>query len=280
MRATLLAFLAFAACSSSPGGASTTGGESSGTGRGSSSAGASSAGSSSGGGSGATSGTAGSSGGSSGVATGSSSAASSGSTGGSNGSTTRGSSGSTGSSKSGSCIGTDCSFVPDGGSMIGGNCGCEADCCGDGLHCVFSYGNGICEPSCGSNADCPEPYTACARGLCAPVFCGSPTANGQFSGPCTVVSPGDGMCSVPVGGGTLVVLDGGGWLGLCVLTGTAATGTACDATGTRSDSSQLCVSGDVCAGQCLQTCGADGGCPAGKSCRVYCECSEVFTACF
>jgi hypothetical protein len=213
-----------------------------------------------------------------------SSGAGSGSTGTNMGTATGGSStgGTSGGLNGGSSTGAGCLPTPDGGPSpyIGANCTGSDTCCG--LACTFSGGLGNCEPSCATTADCPLSYTVCAAGECTTALCGR-SDGGGFNGPCNLEDAGDGNCVA----GEIVALDGG-YLGLCVQSGTAATNDPCDGNALRTEPSLLCASGDVCSSsdgnpRCFQNCNVlaqDAGCPAGTTCQPYWEGGNGFTACF
>jgi hypothetical protein len=285
MRCVTLALAGLVACSN--GGAPDGGTSAASSSGSSSSSGSTSGGTSSGSSSGATSSSSSTHGSSSG---GSSSGTSTrtASTTSSTSSSSGGSSSSSGGFDGGFCDGHFGGATPEYGyCSLDTDCACPFACNPDDPPFGFSGGLGsVCEYPCTSNADCPEVFTACQGGYCAYDLCdvtktidGS-APNGAASGTCDSSDAGDGTCVVE----NDAVL---GVIAVCLQGGSSTT--TCSGTALRTDSSSLCVAGDVCvagadAGSCRPGCQPnDGGaCPSGLGCGAIDPSGtfQDFGACF
>jgi hypothetical protein len=149
-----------------------------------------------------------------------------------------------------------------------GSCGCPFQCVYDPL--AFFGGSRtfvpspyVCERGCQTNQDCIGLRTRCAGDVCSVAACGADSGNGTYDSSCSMGDQAsDGTCVVLVG------VDGGD-AAICEQAG-ASDGGCLDNGALRSQSSDLCLPGDVCAGgQCSQLCDPTTPCPATQSCFMF-----------
>ncbi len=125
-------------------------------------------------------------------------------------------------------------------------------------------GSTYCQYACQQTSDCASALQVCQSNTCHQNYCGGPTGNGGYAGPCSVNDAGDGFCDP--------FFEGGQTLGLCELAGAAAVGASCAFQPTRSTpASQLCGVNAICENTCVSACDPleINSCAAGTVCTPY-----------
>ncbi len=131
----------------------------------------------------------------------------------------------------------------------------------------------LCEYTCATSADCPDPITTCTSGFCITNGCGTGT-NGSYDGVCSASAPGanDGTCN-PVDQAAYDQAANG----FCIAGGTVAVGGACNLVA-RCGASEACVPGALCipngsGGVCITPCNPSNAnsCSGGQYCYAFLE---------